>query len=461
MTALPIARMHRGSSRSMNLANLLALVLGKSGAIVVGVLFLPIFHRLMGPDVFGAVAVILSMQAFALMADFGMSVLVGRDIAHLDEGSAAGPAILRDAEIAAVLIYGVALVPALAASALAGVSGTRAAIVAGCALLFLLSVLQNLGLIALLARKHYIVASATQVTGVLVRALATTAALAYWSASVLSFVVVQVACTALHVGVTRLCCRKLLVEAHSLSIPAATRQSIGGLLLRGRPLLFSGLAGAAVLQLDKPLLSTFVPPADISPYFLAMSFSALPTALLAAPIVQYFQPQLIRTMATADNPNSGAVIRRFTLALILVVALPSWALWQWNEPVIGMWLRDSGQAAIVSGYVKTLLPAFALGSLCYVPVVLLMVAQDFKYQAITSVGLTTATLVAVFGCAAAGRTDWVCYAYLLYFMMASASVWCRALFLPSTCHMARLSAAKSVVPLVALVLAAVTFTLLA
>ena len=57
------------------------LYVSKSGAILVGLLILPFFNSQLGPDLFGLVALILSVQAFLLFVDFGMATLVGRDLA--------------------------------------------------------------------------------------------------------------------------------------------------------------------------------------------------------------------------------------------------------------------------------------------------------------------------------------------------------------------------------------------
>lgn len=440
----------------MNLARMAALFLSKSGAVIVGMLFLPIYHSQLGNQSFGVVAIILSIQAFALMVDFGMSALVARDMAQLEPGMQ--PRVWQHAEAAIAMIYGAFLLTALVGCVAAGFSGDRTALVIGSILLVLFTVLQNLGQSALLATQHFFSASATQATGVVVRALATALALGYWSASLLTFVCVQATFTFLHFFVTRRLGFKLLSAALTEPPGFLTWPAITALLRRGRPLLVSGLAGAAVLQIDKPLISAFVAPADLSPYFLAMSFSVLPTSLLAAPVVQYFQPQVIRLQDMPESANSERTIGQFTLALIMVVALPSWVLWQWTEPVISLWLRDSAQADIVSSYVRILLPAFTLGSICYVPVVLLLAAQDFKYQAITSVLMTIGTLGLVFTFACYKRIDWVCYAYLVYFMTASASVWGRSLWLPATRHLAGISATKSVFPLSLLIMAAVVLS---
>jgi O-antigen/teichoic acid export membrane protein len=445
--------------RSLNLGQLLALFLSKTGAVIVGILFLPLYHQRLGPAAFGVVAVILSIQAFALMVDFGMSVLVGRDIAHPNAHAQGPGAIVRIAEKAISTVYALILGAAMAYCVIATKPAHDVVIIGGCVLLVLFTVLQNVEQTALLADKQFIVGSVVQVGGVIFKALLTAAALMYWAASVQTFVIVQAGTTALHFLTTRHYCYKFLRRRSADAAHRATWAEVVGALSRGGPLLLAGLAGAAVLQLDKPIVSAFMQSSDVSPYFLAMSFSILPTSLLAAPVVQYFQPQVIQIMARPDDAHAPAIVRHFTLALILVVAVPSWLLWQWNAPIIALWLRHSDQASVVSHYARILLPAFALGSLCYVPVVLLIAAQDFRFQAANAILLTCITLATVFACAQARRVDWVCYTYVGYYAAASASVWWRAAVLTPTRTLARRSALTSALPVSVLVFMAATFFL--
>ncbi len=435
---------------------LAALFLGKTGAILVGILFLPLYRSALGDSVFGQVAIVLSLQALALMADFGASVLVGRDVAAAPPDSPAAASVWRHAEAGVTALYLLLLLAATAYCGLGGRSMAELGTAAGGLALLLFSVLQNVAQTALLARSHFILASSLQLSGTLFRASVTWAVLRWWDASLLAFVWTQTAIAAVHLMASRHFCQQLLLP-NGAAMPVS-KTAVMAFLRRGLPLLFTGLAGAAVMQLDKPLVSLFVPFAEVSPYFLAMSLSALPTNLLAAPVVQYFQPQLIRSFQATDPLAGARIVRRFTWTLIAAVALPTGVLWMHAETVVGMWLGPAERAGMVVDYTRTLLPAFALGSLCYVPVTLLTVAQDFRYQAITSALMTVIALLIVAAGAAAGRVDWVCYAYVVYFLLAAVSVWLRSLSLPLLRPMATHSAQHSVVPLVSLTaLAALTF----
>ena len=444
-----------------NLMRIVALFFSKTGAVLVGTLFIPLYNAKMGDEAFGGVAIILSIQAFALMVDFGAAVLVGRDIASAGNNPTQQYMIWRQAELSLSAVYLAIFVVTLIACLVIGTSSTVMLVVVGCIPLYLTTVLQNIGQTALLARQHFITASVIQALGVLSRAIATVAALNLFSNTLLTFVWTQVAMSALQWMVIRSYCGRLLQGSdprHSQNAP--TWPAIREFLHRGRPLLVVGLAGAAVMQMDKPLLSLFVPAREVAPYFLATSLAVLPISLLAGPIVQYFQPQVIGLFHASRDHDAHRVITRFTLMLVLAVALPSWILWQWAEPIVHLWLPHSDQASLVAKYTQTLVPAFAVGGLCYVPVVLLMAVQDFRYQALSTVLLTAATLALVAFAGAVHRVDWACGAYVFYFMAASVSVWFRALMLPSTKSLARFSAVKTMTPIALLSgLAALALTL--
>ena len=457
---LAIATFSGIRSNLSSVLRVLALFLSKSGAVIVGIIFLPLYHQLLGTELFGIVAVILSLQAFAVMVDFGMSVLVARDAAQLDSAAFAKSTILRNAEFSVIAAYTPVLLLVVLTCIATGLSVSQSAVAIGCVGLLLLTVLQNLGQTTLLARRNYFSASLVQVGGVTLRAAVTAAALKYCNSDLVTFITSQLLVTILHFAITRSCCSghgmsEFIAEKYFLP----TRSDIVNLLKRGGPLIISGLAGAAILQLDKPLLFAFVSPADMSPYFLAMTASALPASLLAAPVVQYFQPQVIRVLDESSSADPGKIISQFTFWLLLVVAIPSFILWQWAEPIMLLWLRVPEQAHLVAMYVKILMPAFALGSLCFVPFVLLMAVQDFKYQAVTSALLTIGALCLIAASATAKRIDLVCYAYLVYFTTASLSVWWRSLTLPATKALARLSATKTATSVLLLSFIAAVFAI--
>jgi hypothetical protein len=153
-------------------------------------------------------------------------------------------------------------------------------------------------------------------------------------------------------------------------------------------------------------------------------------------------------MTEVSNSNQlERIVQNFTAVLLLIVGIPSFIIWQLAETIISVWLHNPELSSMVNNHAKVILPAFTIGSLCYVPVVLLLAVQDFKYQAITSAGMTLASLGLVTVCAINNRIDLVGYIYFFYFVTASISVWARSLYLKSTRQLAIISMTNSIIPI--------------
>jgi len=415
--------------------SMMMLYAGKTSGILVNLLFIPIYSLKLGPEEFGIVAVIFSLQALLIMLDMGMSTLLGRDIAAQESTAAELLRKVYSAELGLVFLYGVLMLALCVFTLAGGRIGINTLTFLAVALMILLLVLQNLYYSVIVARRSYSTASLLQLAGNLTRAGGTALVLIYLSPTLDGFVASQLTGAVLQAVASRyLCIREFRNDLRGQApIEKENRlQCMFDLLVRARPLVLLSAAGAAVMQLDKPIISYFMSPLSVAPYFLAMTFSAFPSAVLATPVVQYFQPKLIEAISIGNDENTNLIIKHFTTVLMLVVALPCMIVWLWSESVISLWLHDSLLSISVSCYVKTLLPAFAIGSLFYVPVILLLSVQDFKYQSISSIVMAVATLLAVAYYANIERVDKITVVYLMYFVAASASVFFRSIVLPET-----------------------------
>ena len=92
-----------------------------------------------------------------------------------------------------------------------------------------------------------------------------------------------------------------------------------GLIKQGRPIILFTAAGAAVTQLDKPLVSAFSSAASVAPYFLATTLCTLPIALLAGPLSQYFQPKILIAIESNLHQAARQQLQRFVLLLLLAI----------------------------------------------------------------------------------------------------------------------------------------------
>ena len=403
---------------------------GKTSGIVVNLVFLPIYSFALGPDGFGFVAVILSLQALLLMMDLGMSTIVGRDISANEYPPIELVRQLFSAELGLVLLYG-ALFLVVGTLVLANIRfGMGPFIPLALVVLFALLVLQNLHYSAIVARRAYIASSTLQFVGNLARAGGTAVVLTYISPTLVAFVASQLLGALLQfVAARNLCIREFKIDVYDQRL--VTLQSLWhsafALMRRARPVALLSVAGAAVTQLDKPIISIFLGPSSVAPYFLAMTYCMVPVAVLAGPVAQFFQPLVINAVSTGDDKRALHVMRIYTLALLTITLLPSAVMYVFSDLFVGLWLKHGPLVESTQVYIKILMPGLAIGALGYLPYSLLLVAKDYKFMAILSTIMTAVTLLATTVAAANGSVWLVCAVYVTYHVGSTVLQWVRTL----------------------------------
>ncbi|WP_191623405.1 lipopolysaccharide biosynthesis protein [Pandoraea fibrosis] len=397
--------------RSRSLLDMAMLYASKAGAIIVGIAILPQFNRLLGAQQFGVVAVVLSFQALLLILDLGVSTLVSRDIAATDREHASEYQVWHAGEQVITWLYAVLLPLVLIGGHFFG-SALSSLDLAIIMILFWSLTVQNIGQAAMLAKRRYVAAGGVQVVGVLLRGGITLLALVWLGANITVFLLAQTVCAVLHMAATRLCCRHMLSIVGGVSQTSVRR--CFQMVRRGKSLMLFGLAGAAVMQLDKILVSLFVSPAGMAPYYLSTTLCMTPITALAGPVTQFFQPKLVGAITAHDADATRNILKRFASLLVLVTIVPTVILWLLREPVIGAWLRHASGSQMVVHYTAILLPGVAIGAFGYLPYVVLVARQDFVFQARMSTVLTIVTLTSATIAAWAGSVLAVCWVYAAY-----------------------------------------------
>lgn len=399
------------------------LYVSRSGAVLVGILILPQFTRLLGAEQFGIVAVIFSFQALLLILDLGMSTLLSRDIAASTTNGESLTA-WRTAETVVSGLYVVLTPVALLLSSFVSTGLSPIQLLMAMLLFWALTV-QNIGQTALLAKRHFAAAGSIQFVGVAVRGIATLLALRFIVADLTVFLLSQLVCASGQAVMTRYWCARVSRSTTSEKGNRVTLAQCLQMMKRGRPLVLFGIAGAAVMQLDKPIVVALTSAAQIAPYFLATTLCLTPLSLLAGPVAQYFQPRLVRAVAADDDALVQQVLRPFTTAIIAVTMLPSALLWAMREPIAHAWLGNPLLVGDVAKYTAILLPGVALGALGFVPYGILLARQDYRFQAVSSAGLTVVTLLATIACANAQSVQGVCWVYASYHAASTLISWAR------------------------------------
>lgn len=398
-------------------SGLLLLYGSRLAGVAVSVFFIPVYARLLGPADFGLVALLLSAQALVIMLDLGMAALTSRDLASDDDGARR---LMRWKRAESLLTRSFAAI-GLVVLAAAMLVGEHAGLLLASMMLFWAVTLQNLAQAAMVACGDVQRAALIQGVGVLLRGALCVATLTWVEASLRGFILSQLLGALAHLAVNRhLGQRGLPASADEVPEP------LGRLAQRGLPLFLVGLAGAAVLQMDKLLVGGLISPAAVAPYFLATTFCMTPIAILAAPVAQLMQPRIVRAHALGDAPLLLLRSQQLVGGLAAMVVLPTALLWLLRQPLIDWWLHDPAMARDVAAMSAILLPAAAIGAVGNVPLALLNALGDFAFQARLSALLTVLTLGGVGLAAARGELRWVCWIYLAYYAALTASLWWRA-----------------------------------
>jgi len=401
---------------------------GRSSSLLVAFLFLPLYSHLLGSLQFGVVAVILSLQALLVMMDLGMSTLTGREISVANGTDSSLLTLLRTAELSLSGFYALLLSIAVVLKLFYFSSSMSWLVVAGSVVLFWLLVMQNLYYCSLIARRNYTLGSGVQIVGVVVRAFITAAALSYVSATLEVFIIAQLVVTAVHWWVTRLLVVSALSDGNDALLQAGkpTVSDAIALTKMGGALVLFSAAGAAVMQLDKPIISMFASASSVAPYYLASLLCMTPISILAGPVSQYFQPIFLREAAKGGSGSAKSTIVRFSLSVFFVTALPTFILWWFRTPIIDLWVGPSEHNGLISTYVAILLPGLAIGAFGFIPYSLLVFAKDYRFQAVMSACLTVVTLALATFAAMGKNIEAVCYIYSAYHMASTVISWIRA-----------------------------------
>lgn len=419
----------RGNAGLAALTDFLSLFAGRVGGILVTLFFIPQYNRLLGAEVFGAVAVILSLQSFFLVSDLGLATLISRDTAIARDDPAKLTAAVwmrRRAEtILALLALAIATLAVLLP--LIGLpvpwSLAKGLVAAMITALITMLVGTNILQLSLNALGRYRAGAGLSVAGALARGVATVLVLRVMP-SLSAFLQAQVVMSALHFaagrwllerGCTPLHWRERLLE----------RDAVLDLLRRCIPLTFYTLAGAAAVNLDKSIISAFISLKTAGAYFLATTYALVPVAILSGPVNSYFAPRIAHAHHAGDAEREYHLALVFQLVLMCAVAAPSLSLavqlpdWFW------LWLHDAAQSERSRVIGPILLAGGALSATGYYPTTYLIAAEDTRYLA--GLSLVTAAGVLIAAPVFAARLDLtgVAWSYFAFYAAGFVGLWLR------------------------------------
>lgn len=379
-------RAAQGIGRSAG--DLVALLVGRLGGLALNLLFLPLYDAALGPDLFGAVALVLSIQAFFLVFDFGFASLLGAEAARAGNDPSMRAEVAADWRLTERILPATGLTAGMAAAFLWAVIPGGTPMVSPLdlllvAMLVALMMQANAGQAVLNARALYRFGSALSLCAALGRGTAAVMAIQLFGPDFTVFVASQLAVVAVQQGVLSWKLRQNLGSA------GPRHGRLRPLLARLRPLMAYGLAGGLLMQVDKPLVGVLFSLEAAGRWFLAMTYALTPVALLAGPLHQYFYPRL--AAALGQSANALETARLFQLATVLAAAAPS-AVLAWHAPLlVSIWFPHATDAAAIAALAQPMVAAAAIGAMGYLPTAYLVASGDRAWLA----GLSWAMLVCV------------------------------------------------------------------
>jgi O-antigen/teichoic acid export membrane protein len=359
---------------SLTRRNIAANVAGRVWGVVSVYLFIPLFLRFLGPEAYGVVGFFTVLQGVLIIADFGLTATMGREMARL--GATAGASERRDLARSLELLYlGIALVVGLAlvlaapavasrwlqARELPEAELVRALRLMAIALAFQLPAgLYYGGLVGL---ERMVLANGLQSGWGLLRSGG--AALALWrvSPTLETFFVTVLVANLAYLLAAR--------GAYWRALGPGPRPRFRADLLRQSRRYSLGMAAMAVLstlliQLDKLVVSRLLPLDTFAHYSLASALSQAPV-IVAAAIAGAVFPRLTALVAAGSRDELRAMYHR-SCQMAAVASIPlGLTLAAFAPEVLGFWTRSAATATTAGSAVRLLLVGSTALALQLVP----------------------------------------------------------------------------------------------
>lgn len=156
------------------------------------------------------------------------------------------------------------------------------------------------------------------------------------------------------------------------------------------------VVGTVLIQADRLGVNLSNSGIESSDYYYASAISAVPTSLLALPIVQYFQPKL--TAAVLRGSAVDELLKKFYFLVAFLSIFPTLCLWLFLDLVVGIWVGDSNVHAVTNivAYSKVLMISGIIGALCFPLSSLLQVIRRERFLARLGVACSLPYAIACF-----------------------------------------------------------------
>lgn len=368
-------------SRSTLSQNLLANVAGRTWATLLGLLFVPVYIRLMGIESYGLIGVFLSVAALLSVLDMGLSPTLSRELARLSVDTSSESAresrdLVRTFEVvfwvtgAAIgvllaIIAGLVARHWVTASTIPLETIERAFVIMGLVIAVQWpSAVYDGGLTGL---QHQVRLNGIRVAMATLQNVGAVLILWLVSPSILAYFAWQ--------GLISLAQTLLLRRSLWRSLPPGGKSAFGASLLRKHSRFAAGMTGITVTsiiltQSDKIILSKLVA-LDVFGYYVLASTVAYSLTYLVTPIFSALFPRFSQVFAAHVDEASLSALYHRSAQWVSALVLPAAAvLTLFTDEVILLWTGNPVIVANAAPLARLLTIGSCLNALMFMPYLL-------------------------------------------------------------------------------------------
>ncbi len=356
--------------------NILANYIGQFWSAVMTVGFVPIYVAKLGPEAFGLIGVLTTLQACFTLLDLGMSPVIGREMARY-AGGQHGPlqilSLLRSIEVLALALGLAALIIVYAASSWIATNWLNPVDLEPDAIASLLTVmgaivglrmLESVYRAVLTGLQHNVDLNIGIVIIATLRGLGSVAVIMLIDATIHAFLLWQLACSILAVILCAwLSYRRLPKTDATIAFDLTALRGVWG-FAAGMTMI--NVLAMLLTQADKIILSKFLPLSDFGTYALAATIAAIPQ-LLIAPVVQAVQPRLTMQVAANAQADLAASFHTAAQAVSVLMGAAAIVLIAFSSLILDVWFYASAAPPNTAHLVAILALGNLLNSLMLLP----------------------------------------------------------------------------------------------
>jgi O-antigen/teichoic acid export membrane protein len=355
---------------------LVAGIAGNASAALVAVIVIPIYLRLLGPDGYGLIGFLATLQGWALLADLGLSTTMNRELARFRAGAVEAKSthnLLRSAELTYATL---GLCIGLVIVALSGPMATHwvhssiyahAQLANAVALMGLVLASQWMSTLyrgCLLGLEQQVWVGTVTGVAAIVRGAATVTVLVAYESSIEAFLWTQLA-----VGATESLALRWQLSHRLPASPGKPRFSLAS--LASVRVFALGVTATMILatlltQLDKLLVARFVSLDKFGYFMLAVTISSGLTVMIA-PVNNLAYPQFSGLVASRNTRQLAGQYHCFSQLLAVGLFPPALLLAFFAESVLHAWTGDPQAAHAAAPILSVWVAGTALNGLMHIP----------------------------------------------------------------------------------------------